>query len=295
MPLLLAVVAMLCVIVFAYGYHLRSSAQPVPEEFAQLAKKPKQKEFGPLGEIINPLGRPLAPLILQLMGPNRRGNVRTRIDRAGRPYGLTLEGYARNKAGSIVLYGSVGVFMLLGGSTVIGGLLVLVGLFQTDVVLWNLSQERQTAIQKALPDFLDVLSVTVSAGLGFRQALERVAESMPGPLSNEMMTALRQMEVGTPFRQAFEELRERNASESLSGFVTAILQAEELGAPLAKALTDISLDTRREAYQQARRRAQRAEPQITLIVTFFMLPAMLMLIIGMLWFGTDLGGNGVFG
>jgi tight adherence protein C len=118
---------------------------------------------------------------------------------------------------------------------------------------------------------------------------------MPGHLSDEMRLALRQMELGTPLRSAFEELRQRNESESLASFVTAILQAEELGAPLARALTEISVDMRRDAIQHARRRAQRADPQITLIVTFLMLPAMMLLIVAMLWFGTDGSFGDVFG
>ncbi|RAY14417.1 type II secretion system (T2SS), F family protein [Actinomadura craniellae] len=295
-PLAISAGAALCVLLFVWGYHLRSSGQQVPESFAMLTKKSKVKQFGPLGEIINPLGAPFGPALVRSMTPAMRGRIRRRIERAGRPYGLDLDGYARNKMGSVVLFGSVGVFVLLSGQTLFGGLLLIVSLVQTDVVLWNLSQERQQAIEKGLPDFLDVLAVTVSAGLSFRHALARVAESMPGALSQEMMTALRQMEVGTSLREAFEELRSRNNSEALASFVTAILQAEELGAPLTNALNDISVDMRREASQRARRSAQRADPQITMIVTFLMVPAMMALILGMLFYGTGAGGfGGAFG
>ena len=91
------------------------------------------------------------------------------------------------------------------------------------------------------------------AGLGYRAALGRVAEELGGPISEEMLTALRQMELGASRRQAFLALRERSTSESLASFIAAQLQAEELGVPLSEALNDIAEDMRRTAHQNARR------------------------------------------
>ncbi|MQY03855.1 type II secretion system F family protein [Actinomadura macrotermitis] len=286
MPLLIALAAALMVLLFVWGYAMKNS-KPAAAEAVVVAKAAKAPEFGPFGSVINPVGRPLSGPVLGMISPAGRGRLRRRIERAGRPSGLTLEGYAANKAGTVIIFGGGAMIGVITGHLVIGVMMLIVGLVQTDIVLWNLARERQQELQKSLPDFLDVLTVTVSAGLGFRHAVARVADSMPGALADEMRTALRQMELGTSFRSAFEELRQRNDSESLSSFVTAILQAEELGAPLARALSEIAVDMRRDAFQQARRRAQRADPQITLIVTFLMLPAMMLLIVAMLWYGTD--------
>ncbi|MGI8330699.1 DUF5936 domain-containing protein [Actinomadura scrupuli] len=286
MPLIFAFAAAACLAVFVWGFHLRTADRELPRGLGVTVAKAKRQGFGPLGGLVEALGAPFGPALLRLISPAARGKVRRRIERAGRPGGMRLEDYARNRAGNMVLYGGAGVLGLLIGHPFIALLLVAVGLFQTDIVLWNVSRERQAEIQKALPDFLDVLAVTVSAGLGFRQALARVAESMPGALSAEMQMTLRQMELGRSLREAFQELRQRNDSESLSGFVTAVLQAEELGAPLAQALTEIGVDMRREASQHARRRAQRVDPQVTMITTFLMVPGMMLLLVGMLWFGS---------
>ena len=89
--------------------------------------------------------------------------------------------------------------------------------------------------------------MTVRAGLGYRLSLARVSESLGGPVGEEMLLALRQMELGASRRAAFEALRDRNASEQLSSFVAAQLQAEELGVPLSEALDDIAADMRRAA------------------------------------------------
>jgi tight adherence protein C len=154
---------------------------------------------------------------------------------------------------------------------------------------------RQDNIQRSMPDFLDVLAVTVSAGLSFRLALARVAESMPGPLSDEFMVALRQMELGTPRREAFEDLRDRNNSEAVNQFVTAILQAEELGAPLGTTLVDIGGDLRRDSAQWAKRKAQRATPKITAITMAVTLPALMMVVLGALFIGAGVGSSGILG
>ena len=109
-----------------------------------------------------------------------------------------------------------------------------------DVVLDGRGRRRQGQIDRDLPDFLDVLSVCVSAGIAFRPAMGRVAEAIGGPVAEEVQTALRQIALGAPRREAFQALRERNTSEALGTFVSAFLQAEELGVPLADALVDLA-------------------------------------------------------
>ena len=155
----------------------------------------------------------------------------------------------------------------------------LLGWFGPDVWLARQGRVRQERIERDLPDFLDILAVTVRAGLGYRAALGARREALGGPIGEEMLTALRQMELGASRRQAFLALRERNASESLGSFVAAQLQAEELGVPLSEALNDIAEDMRRAAHQAARRRAARAAPRVSLIVTTLIVPGSMILIL----------------
>jgi tight adherence protein C len=150
------------------------------------------------------------------------------------------------------------------------------------------ARARQARIQRDLPDFLDILAVTVSAGVAFRSALERVAEALRGPLGEEIMTALRQMELGMSRRQALEGIKDRNSSESLNQFITALLQAEELGVPLADALGNLAEDMRRSFYQAARRRAAKASPRVSLIVSTVIVPGAMILIVASVISGTDL-------
>ena len=96
-------------------------------------------------------------------------------------------------------------------------------------------------------------------------------------------------------RDAFLALRARNHSDALSTFIGAQLQAEELGVPLSEALNDIALDMRRSAAQNARRRAARAAPRISLIVTTLIVPGSIILILASMILGTDILDSGVLG
>ncbi|MBB6120643.1 type II secretion system F family protein [Nocardiopsis algeriensis] len=239
-----------------------------------------------LHRITEAIGRPFAGALAGALGEARLVSVGRRIEAAGRPDGLSVERYLRRKVGEVALYGAVGVLMFAVGNPLIG-LVVLAFTALTDLDLYVRTQERADKVQSQLPDFLDVLAVTVSAGLSFRSALSRVAESMPGVLADEFTLALRQMDLGTPRREAFEMLRRRNRNESLSKFVTAIQQAEELGAPLSDTLVNISQDMRRADAQYMRRKAQRLNPRVTMVTAVTLLPGLLLLIVGSMFLGTE--------
>ncbi|MBW3654037.1 MAG: type II secretion system F family protein [Actinobacteria bacterium] len=250
----------------------------------------KSDEPSILGRLIVGLNERLAPRMLALLGRRRVEEIRHRIDSAGRPGGLTVERYAGRKATLFVLMTSAGVLLLVSTGTVIPLLtLSIYGWIATDISLSSTARRRQQAIDRALPDFLDVVAVSVSAGVSFRPALRRVAESLGGPMGEEAIMALRQMELGASRREAFLALRERNQSTFVAQFVTALLQAEELGVPLADSLVDISREMRREAYQRGRREAARAAPRVSLIVSMLIVPAAMILIITALFVGSDLG------
>ncbi|MEU6750396.1 type II secretion system F family protein [Spirillospora sp. NPDC046719] len=253
------------------------------------AARPGRGEVFGLNRLAGRIGRPFGRPLMTALAPWHR-RIRERIDAAGRPGGMTVESYARITAGYAVLFGSLGVLLLSAGQVPMG-LICLAGIFQNELFLLGRARSRRDEMQRGMPDFLDVLAVTVSAGMGFRHSLARVVESMPGPLADEFTIALRQMELGTSRREAFEDLRRRNRSEMLSQFVTAVLQAEELGAPLATALIDIATDMRRESAQWARRKAQRTTPQVTAVTTALTLPALILVVLGALFYssGADLG------
>jgi tight adherence protein C len=128
----------------------------------------------------------------------------------------------------------------------------------------------------------------VSAGIAFRPALARVGESVEGPLREEIQLVLRQIALGVPRREAFEALRQRNTSDGIGTFVTAVQQAEELGVPLTDTLVDLARDMRQEAFQRARQRAQKATPRVSVVTTAIIAPGAVIIIIAGLFANLDL-------
>lgn len=247
------------------------------------------------GNAIDRLGIRWAPTVMRMMGPARVTRMRARIDHAGHPYGLTVERYAARRAVYGALGGVGGLILLAQGRWLLALLVLAFGWGWADLGIWLAVRRRRDDIERTLPDFLDVLAVVVSAGLGFRQALERVNSVYSGPWSDEVRVALRQMDVGVSRRDAFDQLRKRNRSDQVSQFVTALQQGEELGAPIARTLLQIATDMRRTEAQNARRRAARMVPRATGVITTLLVPATMILLITGTIIGSQIHFGDVFG
>jgi tight adherence protein C len=235
------------------------------------SSKRRARGAGPLGR----LAGPLVPLLVKLMGPALERRLRRTIELAGRPEGMTVETVMLRMATWLVIVVPLALFATL------QGLLWMIPVCAVVVVVLPLAgiarerRLRQERIGRDLPDFLDVLAVTVTAGVGFRAALDTVSQRFGGPLSEEVVLTLHQIRNGASVRDAFRRLKSRNESEQLSTFVTAYLQSEELGAPLAVTLNRIALDMRRDSGQRQRQRAAKVVPRVTLVTSVVLLPAAL--------------------
>ncbi|MFF5445291.1 DUF5936 domain-containing protein [Streptomyces sp. NPDC012888] len=292
--LLLALALALSVLGVFHGIRLYRADAKLPTDLA-LALEVGSTRTTAVGSLVDRMGIRWAPLVLRLMGPKRVAAKRLQIDRAGNPAGLTIDRYAARRA-VYGLLGAAGAFAtLLNGQLLLALVMVAFGLFWIEAGLWSAVRMRRDHIERTLPDFLDVLAVVVSAGLGFRQALERVAGRYDGPWSDEIRITLQQMDMGVSRRQAFDDLRRRNDSEQVAQFVTALQQGEELGSPIVDTLVAIAEDMRRTDAQNARRRAARAVPKATFVVTTFMLPGTLILLLGGFVYGADIDFGALIG
>jgi tight adherence protein C len=288
-PALPGFLMVLCLAVGVRGWVLLRDRGPLDrfEELDEAGATLGTPRPSAVGRLFDWAADRLAPRTLALLGPARTERIRHRLDVAGRPGGLTVEGYVGRRAAFTVGMGGTGLILLAAGQALLGLSLTVGGVVWMDVWLSSLGRRRQGQVDLDLPDFLDILAVNISAGVGFQVGLRRVAMAVGGPLGDEVIATLRQMELGAPRRDAFETLRARNDSEDLSKFITALLQAEELGVPLADVLVDIARDMRRSSYQKARRRAQRAAPRVSLIVTTLIVPASVLLIVVGLFLGSN--------
>ncbi|MFE6552487.1 DUF5936 domain-containing protein [Streptomyces sp. NPDC057746] len=288
--LLLALLMAVAVAGILLGVRMIRADAKLPSDL-QLALEVGAGRVSRTGSAVDRFGIRFAPVVLRLMGPRRVDDKRRRIDMAGNPNGLTLDRYAARRAVYGLFGGLMGLIFLSGGHPLLAVGTFAFGLLAADALIWQAIRERKEVIDRTLPDFLDVLAVVVSAGLGFRQALDRVAEKYEGPWADELRITLRQMDMGVSRRQAFDELRRRNSSEQLAQFVSALQQGEELGSPIAETLIQLATDMRRTDAQNARRRAAKTIPKATLVTLVFMLPATMILIAT----GMFLGSGTYFG
>jgi tight adherence protein C len=290
--LVLALTGLLCYLFGLYGFQLLKAppevAQPDTGGLPVLGRGPLGSRIPLIAGIYRVLGRRTGPVVSGLLGPRWRLEVRNQLASAGQPRGLDVTGFAELQGAYLMLAG-LGAFVLaLRGLPELAAAAGLLLLAYPSVWLYSEAQRRQRRIEQELPDFLDVLAITVTAGLGFRAAMDRVGETLDGPLAEEVVRTMRRMDIGVHRREAFLELRDRNPRSSTMGlFVTAMIQAEELGAPLADTLNQLAEDMRREFAQIARRRAARAAPRVSLIITMVIMPAGGTLIVLALFLGSD--------
>lgn len=295
-PLLPGLGLALCLLLGLRGVALARSA---PEglqgllDADDLRRSPRRSALGALNAR---LGSRFGGRMLGAMSARRRAFTSHRIDAAGHPGGMTLESYAAAKAAATILFAGLGlVLVVLTGNLVVLPALALFGWLQGDLRLAATAKRRQARIERDLPDFLDVLVVTVQAGLSFRDAMGRVGDALGGPLGEECRIALQQMGYGQARRAAFEGIRDRSDSESLGQFMTALLQAEELGAPLGDTLSAIAEDMRRSFGQRARREAARAVPRISAITVLIIMPGVIVLLLGAFFVNSETDYGALFG
>ena len=141
---------------------------------------------------------------------------------------------------------------------------------------------RRLAIIRALPDLLDLMVICVESGMALDPALRMAAARLGGPLGQEIGATLDMQALGTPRRDAYRALADRIGSDDVARLVAALLQAEELGTPLAHALAGQAESLRATRRQLARDRAARAAPRIPLVVALVMVPGALLLVLGVM-------------
>ena len=155
-----------------------------------------------------------------------------------------------------------------------------IGLFAPVAWLRRKQDERVGSIRRDLPDVLDLLAISVEAGVGFEGAVEVVIRHFDGPLATELARLLQEMELGLPRREALQNLKRRTDVTELSNFVLILVQADALGMPIGRVLRTQAVEMRLKRRQWAREKAARLPVKILLPLTLFILPALFVVILG---------------
>ena len=226
------------------------------------------------------VGRALA---LRLSPSGIAASLQRRLDLAGNPRRWTPDRVLAAKG--LLLIGLAMLGALIGfrnpGWAILGAIVgAVAGFFLPDVLLLNAGQKRQAALLKALPDALDMLTVCVEAGLGFDAALAQVSRNTEGPLAAEFTRALQEMQIGKTRAQALRGVVDRTTVVELRTFVSALVQAGELGIPVASVLREQSKEMRVRRRQRAEYRAQQVGVKITFPLILCIFPALIVIVVG---------------
>lgn len=154
------------------------------------------------------------------------------------------------------------------------------GFYGVDLILKNKADKRAQEITLSLPDILDQITIGVEAGLGFDSAMARSAKSNQGPLADELVRTLQHVQAGLSRAEALRGLANRNKVPELRQFVSAILQAEQFGIPMAQVLRVQAAEQRRKRRQRAEEKAMKLPVKVLFPLVLCILPALFVVLVG---------------
>jgi len=272
------------------GDYLRSLDldEEEPDEFQRLLAQP----------FLSRVVRPMAGSIIAVFGSVLPHNYRERVHAQLIHAGLAGQFRAEEIISMRVLGGLIGFVLgvlLVGSGSVGGGLGILLlallpalGMQLPKSWLDRKVADRMDAIRRDLPDTLDLMAISVEAGVGFEGALGVVCDNFSSPLADEFARTLREMELGLPRREALQNLKKRTEVPELSNFVLTLTQADALGMPVGRVLKTSAEEMRNKRRQWAREKAAKLPVKILFPLVFFIFPAIFVVLLGPA--ASDIGG-----
>ena len=212
--------------------------------------------------------------------------LQEKLNLAGRPWGLTVGGFLVLRIISVILFGFVGLAASALLALTMPGLLLgpvvgmVVGYLAPDAELSRRIRTRQKDILLALPSALDLLTISVEAGLGFDAALGRVCEKYHNALAAEFNQALNEIRLGRPRLEALDDMARRNRVDELNSFIQAVIQSEQLGVGIANVLRIQSEEIRRRRRQRAEEQGQKAPLKMLFPMACCIFPTLFVVLLG---------------
>jgi tight adherence protein C len=239
------------------------------------------------------LERALVPFVSGLGAVAKKitpADMRRRIARklvlAGSPEGLDAEKVAAFKVFGGLGGGILGMVLAplagLSSTQAVAGcvFLVVFGYLLPGAGIGQRGINRQEAIRRALPDTIDLLTISVEAGLGFDAALAQVKQHVPGPLSEEIARMLQEIQIGVSRVDSFRGVAARTDVEELNAFVLAMIQAETFGVSISNVLRSQAKEMRTKRRQHAEEKAQKVALKLLFPLIFCILPSMFIILLG---------------
>ncbi len=235
--------------------------------------------------ILNPVRNRLANVIQKYTPVKQMSTIERKLDYAGRPFKWTAGEYLSAQYLTTVAVGVIAyVASWLSGSSWANQLMAFMlgligGYLLFELYIADKISRRQKDIQKALPDTLDLLTVSIEAGLGFDAAMQRVVQKSAGPISEEFNTTLQEMRMGKTRRDALRDLSQRTGVLDLNRFIESLIQADQLGVSLGNVLRAQSDQMRILRRQRIQEQAMKAPVKMLFPMVIFIFPATFIIIL----------------
>jgi len=236
--------------------------------------------------VIAPMRMSLAHVVLRVNRRSSVDKVASKLMGAGLGRVISPQTFLATKAiaacGGFIGGAFLGAIAGKGGAmaAVLAFVFAGLGFLVPDVVVSFKGRGRRERIRSELPDALDLLAVSVEAGMGFDGAIQKLTEHMDGPLIEEFGLALGEMRIGESRRNALQKMVTRVDTPELASFVRAIIQADELGISLGRILKVQAADTRNKRQAAAEEKAMKAPIKMLFPTALFIFPAMFIVILG---------------
>lgn len=236
--------------------------------------------------VVGPAMGQLTQLGRRFTAADQVRRIRYRLELAGNPPRWDVDRVVALKMLGVAVGLVIGVALplaLKAGVLPIIGLVVAftaAGYFAPNMVIYQMGYNRREQMRRVLPDALDLLTISVEAGLAFDAALSQVARNTTGPVADEFFRVLQEMQIGLGRSEAMRALGERTDLPELRSFVTAMVQAESFGIPIAQVLRVQAKEMRVKRTQRAEELAQKVPVKILFPLIFCILPALFVVIMG---------------
>lgn len=241
--------------------------------------------------VIAPLGGRLVGIGRKITRADTATKIAHRLDIAGNPPAWDVNRIIGLKVLGLGVLGVLGFAFALSRAYPLNKVLLIAagfavfGYLLPNLLLKNAGDKREKLMRNSLPDAIDLLTISVEAGLGFDAAVARVAKNTTGPLAQEFARLLQEMQLGIGRAQAMRAMGERTSLPDLKSFCLAMVQADSLGIPIARVLRIQSHEMRTKRRQRAEEAAQKVPVKILFPVIFFILPTIFIVVIGPVFLG----------
>lgn len=289
-PLVIGVLGAASVLLVFGGILLRSQPDPVQSRLTQFAAIPQslhelemQQPF--TTRVLKPIVGSLASFIMSHTPKATVEDMRRRLILAGNPNGLEVADFLGIKGVVALLLGGLFFAILVRSSSIlaaiaVGGILAVLGFYLPNIWLAQKISGRKKEITRALPDVLDLLTISVEAGLGFDAAIQKVTEKWDNALTRELRRVISEMRMGKARRDALRDLAIRTDVPDVNTFTAAIIQADQLGVSIANVLHVQADQMRVRRRQRAEEAAHKAPIKMLFPMVFLIFPAMYVIILG---------------